>query len=231
MRDDRRADRRPGAGDDVHHAGRHTGLERQRAQPQGREGRIGRGLQNDRVAGRQRRRHLPRCDHEGEVPRHDQPDHADRLAQGEVQPAVGDRDGLAEQLVGGAGVILEAPGRAFHLGAGVGDRLAALNGFQGGQFVGVLADQGGQAQQHASAMGGARLRPASVLERGQRRPGGAVDVLGAAFGHVGDDLAGRGIGDLKRLPARRSGLLSADLHLKAHALHRRSPLHELASGE
>jgi hypothetical protein len=52
-------------------------------------------------------RHLPRGHQDREVPRHDEPDHADRLAQGEIEAWLGDRDGLAEDLVGGAGVVVE----------------------------------------------------------------------------------------------------------------------------
>ena len=56
-------------------------------------------LQHDRVAGRQRRGHLPGGDRQREVPRRDQPDDAERLAEGHVD-AAGDRNGLAGEALG-----------------------------------------------------------------------------------------------------------------------------------
>ena len=49
-------------------------------QERGTAGRVGRRLQHDRVAAHQRRHHLPAGDGHREVPRRDQPGHADRLA-------------------------------------------------------------------------------------------------------------------------------------------------------
>ena len=65
-------------------------------------GRVRGGLEDRGVPGGQRRRDLPRGHEDREVPRHDQPDDADRLAQGEVEAGLRDRDRLAEDLVGGA---------------------------------------------------------------------------------------------------------------------------------
>ena len=54
------------------------------------------GLEHHRVAGRQRRRELPRGDHEREVPRRDQRHHAERLAERHAD-AAGHRDRVAQQ--------------------------------------------------------------------------------------------------------------------------------------
>ena len=74
----------PGPGHDVEDAGRDAGLERQLAEPDRGQRRVRRGLEDRGVAGGQRRRDLPRGHQDREVPGHDQPDDADRLAQGQV---------------------------------------------------------------------------------------------------------------------------------------------------
>ena len=55
-------------------------------------------------------RHAGKADHEREVPRHDQPHDAERLAEGHVDPA-GDRDGLSQQPLRGACVVPVRSGR------------------------------------------------------------------------------------------------------------------------
>ena len=115
----------PGPGDDVQHALRQAGLERDPLQlERGQRRQLGR-LQHDRVARRQRRRDLPRRDHEREVPRHDQADDPERLAERHVD-AAGDRDRVAEQALRRAGVVAERVDHHPHLAAGVGDRLAGV---------------------------------------------------------------------------------------------------------
>ena len=62
------------------HARRDVGLlGDQLADPRRRVGRVGRGLQHHGAAGRERGRELRQVQHEREVPRRDEPDHADRL--------------------------------------------------------------------------------------------------------------------------------------------------------
>ena len=66
---------------------------------------------------------LPRRDVEREVPRHDQPHDAERLAKGQVD-AARDGDRLAVVLVDGPGVEVEDVRDHLDLAAGAGDRLA-----------------------------------------------------------------------------------------------------------
>ena len=80
-----------------------------------RERRQLRRLHHDGVARGQRGRHLPAREHEREVPRHDLPDHADRLAQRVVQEARLDRNRLALELVGHAAEVAETRRRARHV--------------------------------------------------------------------------------------------------------------------
>src|SRR5262249_31352359 len=82
-----------------------------------------RRLEHDRVAAGERRAELPARDVEWEVPRHDQPDDAERLAERDVDPA-GDGDLGAAVLVDRTGVEVEDAGDHRDLGAGARDRLA-----------------------------------------------------------------------------------------------------------
>ena len=75
------------ADDDVDDALGNAGLERELAEPQRRERRQLRRLQHDGVAARERRPELPRRDVEREVPRRDQADDAERLAERHVDAA------------------------------------------------------------------------------------------------------------------------------------------------
>src|SRR6185437_15393815 len=97
MLDEPRPDDRALAREDVDDSGRDAGLECELAEPQRREWRQPRRLEDDRVAARERRPELPGGDVEREVPRHDQADDAERLAEREVD-AARDRDRLAEVL-------------------------------------------------------------------------------------------------------------------------------------
>ncbi len=151
-------------GDDLDHALGQAGLERELGEAQGGERRqLGR-LEHHRVAGRQRRAHLPRGDGQREVPRHDEPDHAERLAHGEPQPAR-HRDGVAQQALGRRGVVAEGVGHHPHLAARVADRLAGVARLEDRELLVVL----GRGCRRAGAAAG-RGRPAPWLAMPGRRP-------------------------------------------------------------
>ena len=78
----------PGPGTTETHPGRHSGLDEDLAEPDRREGSERRGLDDHRVAARERRRGLPGGDQQREVPRHDERAHADGLAQDEIDAGV-----------------------------------------------------------------------------------------------------------------------------------------------
>ena len=83
---------------------------------------------------------LPGGDRQREVPGRDQADHAERLAEGEVD-AAGDRDRVAEQPLGRARVVAEDVGDHADLAAGVGDRLADVARLERGQVLGAARDR------------------------------------------------------------------------------------------
>ena len=201
-------------GHDVEHAGRDPRLECQLAEPDRRQRGVAGGLEDRRVPGGQRRRHLPRGHQQREVPGHDQPDHADRLAQRQVEPGLRDRDRLAEDLVGGAGVVVEDEAHPGDLAARAGDRLADVPALELGQLLGVGLDQRGELGQRPAALAGRPGRPALAVV--ERAPGGLdrpVDVGRAAERRGRDDLPGRRVDDVERLPVGGIDRLAADDHL------------------
>ena len=110
------------------------------------------GFSTMRVAGGQRRRHLPGGDRQREVPGHDQPDHAERLAEGHVH-AAGHRDRVAQQPLRRGGVVAEGVDHHPHLAARVGDRLAGVARLEHRKVPGPLLERVGQPVQEARAVG------------------------------------------------------------------------------
>ena len=166
----------------------------------GQRGQLGR-LEHDGVAGGQGRGQLPGGDGEREVPGHDQPHHPQRLPEGQVDPA-GHRDGVAEQPLGGAGVVGEGVGHHAHLAPGVGDRLAGVAHLQLGQALAFGVEAFGQAAQQPAPVRGGDGPPA--LERGRRPGHGRVGVVrGGRLQPLDHRLGGR-VADLEQpRPGRR----------------------------
>ena len=209
-----RAGRAARPGDHVDHAGRDAGLQRQLAQANGGQRRIAGGLEDRRIAGRQRGAKLPRGHVEREVPGHDQAADTDRLTQREVKAGSADRDRLAKELVGGAGVVVEDQADGEGLAAGALDRLADVGRLQLGQLLHVGLDQAGVLGQRPAALGGGPRCPAlRVLERplgGLHRP---IHVLRSAQRRGGDHLAGGRVGNVEGLSVGGVDLLAANDHL------------------
>src|SRR5207244_8795159 len=109
-----------------------------------RERRQGGRLEDDGIAARERGSDLPRSDHEREVPRDDEADHAERLAEGHVY-APGDRDRVAEQPLRRAGVVAEGLDDHPDLPAGVAYRLARVSRLQRRAVVASLPESVGEA--------------------------------------------------------------------------------------
>ena len=131
---------------------------------------------------------------------HDQPDDADRLAQREVDARLRDRDRLAEDLVRGAGVVVEDEARPDDLAARRRDRLADVRRLELGQLLAVLLDERRELREGPAALAGGPGRPAlAVVERLLGGGDGPIDVLAATERRLGDDLAGRRVDDVERL--------------------------------
>ncbi len=177
--------------EDVDDALRDPGLEAELAEADRRQRRQLGGLEDDRVPAGERGAELPARDVRGEVPRHDQADDAERLAEGR-RDASCDRDRLASVLVDRTGVEVEDLCDHPDLPACARDRLADVARLDLRELLDVLLDEGREAPQEAGAISrgdGAprrerRARPSDrlvrlldtrLLERGDRLLGGGVD--------------------------------------------------------
>ena len=139
MRDERCADRLARALNDVEHAGRNAGLERQlRHDDRGHRRLLGR-LEDDTVAGAQRKG-TERGRRRGAVPRHDGTDHANGLANLTHDELVRHRRHAPVELRRPAGVVLEAVNRELGYEAGVHAEQAGVDHVEVGQLVSVLGD-------------------------------------------------------------------------------------------
>ena len=199
--DERVADRRARAGDDVEHAGRQD-LGRDLGQDQGGQRGPCRRLEDDRVAGRERRSDLPAGHHDRVVPRGDRGDHADRLAPDHRGVAVHVLVGrLALHHPRGAGEEAQVVDDDRDLVDRGADRLAGVLRLEAAELVGARLDGVGELEEHAAALGGGRVLPG--LEGGRGGVRGTIDVLGAGCLDLGDDLAVGRVLDIERLARRR----------------------------
>jgi hypothetical protein len=108
--------------------------------------------------------------------------------------------GLAVQLVAGAGVELEVAGQRCRVGAGLPGGLPQSRCSMQGQFGGMVRHGSGQSHQQASALLRAGVAP-QCLQTLPRGAGGLVDiVLGAAL-HLLEGLAVGRVDDVNEPPA------------------------------
>ena len=167
-------------GDHLEDALRQTGLQRQLGQPQrGQRGQLGR-LEHDRVARREGRRQPPAGDRHREVPRHDDPDDAERLLEGDVDAAA-HRDLPSGQPLRGRGVVVQDVADVARLPPRVADRVAGVGHLELRQLLDVGVDLLGEPAQQASAVGRVDRPP------GRQRSGGAGDRGVGLLGGRGRD--------------------------------------------
>ncbi len=167
------------AGDDVHHARGNARFDRQFSKTQRGERSLLGGLQHDRIAARQRRTQFPRRQQQREIPRNDQADHADRLAQGVGESVLERVDGLAMNLGRPARVVAQNVDHHRHVDvARFENRFAVVERFQLGKFVDVLLDQIGQTPDQTPALAGRHFAPwsAAIFKRLAGSVNGAVDI-------------------------------------------------------
>jgi hypothetical protein len=85
--------------------------------------------------------------------------------------------------------------RPFGLTAGLRDRQAGVEGLKLGDALGAAFDAVRDPVQHARPLAGGQPGPGSVGERAVRGPRRAVDVGGAAGGHLRVRLVAYRVGD------------------------------------
>ena len=169
------ARRRTVAGDDVDRAGGKADLGRELGEAQRRHGRLRIRLQDDRAAGRERGRELPRRHQQRVVPRHDLAGDADRLLQRVGEERAADRVGAAGDRADRGSEEAEVLDRAEELGLRRGDRLADVARLELRQLLAVRGDRVGERVQQARALVRRRLAPVAV-ERAARGLDCAVDL-------------------------------------------------------
>jgi hypothetical protein len=146
------------AGQHLQHPFGESRLEGQLTYAQGAErSELGR-LEDHRVACRQRGRKAPAGDRHGEVPRNDDPHHAERLVEGQVDPA---RDGYLAPAVplGRGGVVLEHVPHVAGLPAGIPDDVTGVGHLERRQLLAMRVDRGGEAAQQAGPVAGCHMPP------------------------------------------------------------------------
>ena len=181
-------------------------LGREFGDAQQRQARVLRGLHHAGVAGGEGGADAAAEDLHRVVPRHDVPGHAVRLADREHRHAGLVRDGLAVQLVGRAGVVLEVARDGGRIGPPLLQRLAGRARLELGQFLVMRGDGLRQFHQQPPALGGGHAAPRPVervADGAARRRHGRVDVRGGAARDAGERLAVRRIDHVDRLPGRR----------------------------
>ncbi len=155
-------------------------------------------LKHHGVAHRQRRRNLPGREQQREVPGNDGAHDPDRLAQRVVERRRVHGDGLPVHLVGPPRVVLQNVGAGGDVDvARLEDRLAVVEGLEGGDRVELAPEGLSELPQQPSALASGG-RPPLALERRARRGDRAIDVFGRGGLESGDRLAGRGIDRVER---------------------------------
>ncbi len=147
-------------------------------------------LEDDRVSGRKRRRHLPRGDGEGEVPGHDQGHDAERFAERHVHSA-GDWNRLARQALGRSRVVVEDVDHHSDLTPGVADRLPDVARLELRELLEVPLHRSGDATKEVGPVLRAHRLPGGVsgFRAGDRR----VRLVDRRLVKLRHHLLGRGL--------------------------------------
>ena len=162
-------------GDDVDDARRQVGLAADLGEQEGRQRRRRGGLEDDGVAGGERRRDLPGEHQQREVPGDDLRRDAERARHAARERVL--------ELVRPARVVPEVRGRERHVDvAALLDRLARVHRLEDRELAAALLEDAGDPEQVLGA-----------LAAGQVRPRPAAGALGGADGPV--DVGGGGLGD------------------------------------
>src|SRR5918995_6713185 len=190
------SDLAPWPDDDVDDALGDACLERYAFELQGAQRReLGR-LEDERVARRQGRGHLPARYGKREIPGYDEAYDAEWLAERHVD-ATRDRDGVAEETLRHPRVVVESLRNHPHLAAGVADGLARVPGLQSCQALLFRVQGVGEAPEQVRAVGWLYVSPGR-----EGFPGAGDGRVGVAFGGGFEPihhLFGGGVDDFEHL--------------------------------
>ncbi len=213
------ADRASATVDDVDDAGRHAGLGEELREALSEGGRVGRGLEDDRVPGDERGRDLPGRDRDREVPRRDDADDADRHAHRHLELVLQlRRRRLTEEATTLAGHVVAHVDRFLDVTARLRLHFPHLVRHEVGEVGLVLGHELGEAEEDLATL--RRGDEAPVLVRSLRSGNGAVDVLGPGTREDADEVSvGRARG-LEGLPRDGVDPFAADVVLERACLGR-----------
>gem|GEM_PF-5908370 len=193
----------------LEHARRQAGLLEQFDQAVGGERHLLARLEHEGVAAGDRDRIHPHRHQCGEIVGANADAHADRLAHhAAVDAARHVLEDLAFEHVGDTAGILGHLDAAAQIAARLGHGLAVFLDDQGGDLLEVLFKQNAVTHHDAHALHRRRLPP--VVEGVGGGLYGAIDHVGAAHRHLGDDRAGGGVVDRGGRHAVRRGPGSVD---------------------
>ncbi len=188
------------AGNDVERACRKTRFPRQIGERERGEAGFLRRLEHAGVAHRQRRADGAPGNLHRIVPRHDMPGDAMGFAQGVDRIAAEIGDGLAHDLVGGAGVKLHVARERQRVGAALLQGLADVQRLDAGEFVDPRVDQFGKLREQPPALGRRETAP-GPMKRALGRLDRSIDIGGCPTGDFADLDPARRIFD-RQAPAR-----------------------------
>jgi hypothetical protein len=169
------------------------------------------GLVHHGVPGREGRGELRTGQDQREVEGRDRGDHAERSPARVGEGAQWGVAGGAVQGLGERGTVLVLVGRGEHVdGAAQGDGLADVEALEGGEFVGVLAYQLGDAMQHPAPLTSPQSGPGAAVEGLPCGAYGGIHVGRSRLGDRRDHLAGGRIDHVRTRSVHRLAPLSAD---------------------
>ena len=182
--------------------GRQVGLAAQIGEEEGGQRRGAGRLEDDRVAGGERRGDLPGQHQQREVP-------GDDLGGDAERPRDPAREGVVE-LVRPAGVVPEVGRRERHVDvARLLDRLARVDRFEDGELARALLEQAGDPEQVLRPLAAGQLAPRLRLGLA-RGPDRRVDVGLGRPGDLGQGLLGRRVDRGEGRPVGGRDVLAAD---------------------
>ena len=178
-------DCRAATGDHIEHAGRDSGFEREASQEEGGQRSFDSRFEHDRVADRQGRSSTTSRDGEGEVPGNDQRHHPVGHPV-EHRHAPRHLELLPVGLVGRLAEERQVGGCRVNVSPSLADRLSRITALDHREPVGVVGEEGSQADQRLAAVPGRKISPLALRLPCCGHCG--VDVIGRAVDHSGQDL-------------------------------------------
>src|SRR5215472_12387133 len=199
------------ASDNVQSAGRKAGLLRKFGEAQSRQRSPRRRLENYRVSGGECGRDFPRRKEQRKIPGNDGGDNPYGLAERVMQEGAANRNGFAMNFCGPTRVVAKNFRDHGHIDlAGLENRLAIVESFEGTELFVVLVNQVADFPENASAVRRAHLCPPTGFKGAARGLYGYISVARVSIGEVRQNLAGCRINRCKSFTRGRVYPLAID---------------------